>query len=145
MSEPTLSNLTSSHLPLTAAADLLTVNLPSRFTVTTDQGEPTVGSVTVTVITSPRPIVVTPLVGADKTRMRVQVTVCDSTPTACRLTGDHIRGVLTGTTRRGALLTPITVDGYTFDPPTSLGDGHGATGNVVHTWAETYELVWQTR
>lgn len=140
-----MTGLTSSNAPLEAARDLLDTNLPARFTVTVDEASVTAGSVTLTVVTPPRPLVFAPLVGADKARMLVQVTICDTTPTACRLTGDTVREILTGTTRRGALLTPIEAEGYTFDPPASLGDGHGDTNQGVHTWVETYELVWADR
>lgn len=140
-----MTGLTSSNTPLEAAKDLLGAHLPARFTVTVDEASAAVGSVTLTVVTPPRPLVFAPLVGADKARMLVQVTICDSTSTACRLTGDHVRHVLTGTTRRGAPLTPIEVEGFTFDPPASLGDGHGDTNQGVHTWVETYELVWADR
>lgn len=140
-----MTGLTSSNAPLDAARALLDAHLPARFSVTVDEATTTAGSVTLTVVTPPRPLVFAPLVGADKARMLVQVTICDSTPTGCRLAGDQVRHVLTGTTRRGALLTPIEVEGFTFDPPASLGDGHGDTNQGVHTWVETYELVWADR
>ncbi len=140
-----MTGLTSATTPLEAARALLDTHLPSRFTVSVDEASTTVGSVTLTVVTPPRPLVFTPLVGADKARMLVQVTIRDSTPAACRLAGDTVRHILTGTTRRGALLTPITAEGFTFDHPAAFGDGHGDTNQGVHTWMETYELVWADR
>ena len=130
-----MTGLTSTTTPIEAARALLDTHLPSRFTVSVDEASTTVGSVTLTVVTPPRPLVFTPLVGADKARMLVQVTIRDSTPAACR----------TGTTRRGPLLTPITAAGFTFDHPAAVGDGHGDTNQGVHTWMETYELVWADR
>ena len=140
-----MTGLTSSNTPLEATRALLDAHLPARFTVSVDEAATGVGSVTLTVVTPPRPLVVTPLVGADKARMLVQVTICDASRTACRLAGDTVRHILTGTTRRGVLLTPITVDGFTFDPPAAFGDGHGDTNQGIHTWVETYELAWQNR
>lgn len=138
-------SLTKSHTPLLALEGLLAAHMPARFTVTADTAELADGSITLTPVTSPQPIYNAPLVGADRARMQVQVTIVDSTPSACRLAGDTVRDIITGTTRRGHLTTPIVAPGYTFDRPRTLSDGRGDTTSGIHTWRETYELVWQDR
>jgi hypothetical protein len=137
-------SLTATTVPLTAVQALLGRELPSRYTVTVDDA-PTGTGVTLEVVSPPTPQVFTPLAGPDKASMLVQVTIRDATRTACRLAGDVVRQILTGTDRRGKPTTPLQVEGYTFDLPVTWGDGHAVTTNGVHTWVETYRITWQDR
>lgn len=137
-------SLTKSRVPLEAVETLLTVQLPTSFTVHLDEDDPT-GDRTVVLypVTSPRVQWFT-MAAPEKATMLVQATIRAGSRDACRLAGDFVRDVLTAR-RRGGAVYPLDAAGYVFDVPTTQSDGHVETSNGVHEWVETYRISWQYR
>lgn len=137
-------SLTKSAVPLDAIRTLLTVHLPTSFTVRLDDDEPTADrSVTITPVTPPQVQWFT-MSAPEKASMLVQATIRASTRSSCRLAGDFVRDVLTAR-RRGGAVYPLDAAGYVFDVPTTQADGHYETTTGVNTWVETFRISWQHR
>lgn len=129
---------------LTGLKDHLTVVLPSRLKPQVDPDAAPAGTVAITPVTSPTLQYVV-MSGPDKARMLIQITIAGTTRENARLSGDTVREAIAGVDRRGRPLHPLLIPGYTFDVPTTTGDGHADTSNGVHRWIETFALVWQYR
>lgn len=129
---------------LTGLKTHLTAALPARLKPEVDPEAAANGVVAITPVTSPTLQYVV-MSGPDKARMLVQISVKDTTREKVRLAGDLIRDAIAGVDRRGKPTHPLLVPGFTFDVPTTTGDGRAMTDSGVHTWVETFALVWQHR
>lgn len=136
-------SLTRTAVPLEAAKTLLASMLPQGLTVSIDADTITVGTVSLTPVTTPIPVAVT--MGApERADFLMQVTIRGHDRTHARLAGDAVRDILSARARGGPT-NPLTAEDYRFDPVTSQRDGHGDTLDGVHTWVETYRIGWQHR
>ena len=129
---------------LTGLKDHLAVVLPTRLKPDVDPDASPAGTVAITPVSGPT-LQYFAMAGPDKARMLVQITVTDTTRERVRLAGDLIRDAIAGVDRRNRPLHPLLIPGYTFDVPTTTGDGHALTESGKHSWIETFALVWQHR
>jgi len=129
---------------LTGLKDHLTAVLPSRLKPAVDPDASPDGTVAITPVSGPT-LQYFAMAGPDKARMLVQITVADSTRERVRLAADLIRDAIAGVDHRNRPLHPLALPGYTFDVPTTTGDGHALTESGKHSWVETFALVWQHR
>jgi len=135
---------TSTHTPLSAVADVLTL-LPDPFHPALDEDDLRDGCVTITPITTPDPRVLVMSGEPEIASILFQVSIRAKSRAQARLAGDTVRNLLCETVR-GKPIHPPVADGYVFDPVTTTGDGqYGPAMPDLHAWVETYRLTWQTR